>query len=342
MDRRRFEEFKNFANKIWNGSRFVFMNLEGFSAESLSEGLDLSLLSLEDRWILSLLNRTIEETNRSLTEYTFDRAATRAYDFFWNDFCATYVELAKPILFGKVGTPVQKANKQKLLVILLSNAIRLMHPISPFITEEIFSLLRAQFPLLEAPRNCDPYTRETLAALLSPACITAPYPALISAKDINPEIEKTFDLMNEMVRAVRNIRAEMQIPPSEKTELLLFGPEHSHEWKTARAHPEILTALTPTSNIVFADFEPSSPGASALVGHLKLIVPIPASLLAKEKTRLEKEREKLEKLKESTEAKLSNGEFRARAPTEIVQKLEQTLHQTIKQLAEIASKLHSL
>ena len=227
-------------------------------------------------------------------------------------------------------------------MILLSNAIRLMHPISPFITEEIFSLLRAQFPLLEAPRNCDPYTRETLAALLSPACITAPYPALISAKDINPEIEKTFELMNEMVRAVRNIRAEMQIPPSEKTELLLFGPEHSHEWKTARAHPEILTSLTPTSNIVFADFTRISAASSALVGHLKLIVPIPTSLLAKEKTRLEKEREKLEKLKESTEAKLSNGEFRARAPTEIVQKLEQTLHQTIKQLAEIASKLHSL
>ena len=140
---RRFEEFKNFANKIWNGARFVFLNLEGLDAKELASGLDTSLFTLEDRWILSVLNRTIAELNQSLTDYTFDRAAARSYEFFWNDFCAVYVELAKPILFGKVGAPEDKKNKQKLLVILLSNAIRLMHPIAPFITEEIFSLLKA-------------------------------------------------------------------------------------------------------------------------------------------------------------------------------------------------------
>ncbi len=336
LDRRRFEEYKNFANKVWNGSRFVFMNLEGIN---LDEGLDFDLLTLEDRWILSLLNRTTQEINRNLTEYTFDRAATRAYDFFWNDFCATYVELAKPVLFGKVGSPAQRANKQKLLLILLCNSIRLMHPISPFITEEIFSLLRAQLPDLKIPESCDPYTRETLTALLSPACIVAPYPQLISEQHIDPEIEKTFAFMTEMVHAIRNIRAEMQLPPSEKTELLLYSLPHSPEWKTVQAHSAILTALTPTSKVTFATHEPTTFGASVLVGPIKLMIPIPDSLLSKEKTRLQKEQEKLEKLRESTQTKLANQEFRSRAPREIVEKLETALSQTEKQLAEINQKL---
>lgn len=336
LDRRRFEEYKNFANKVWNGSRFVFMNLEGFTAESLCQGLDTSLLTLDDKWILSLLNRTIGEINRNLAEYTFDRAATRAYEFFWNDFCATYLELAKPVLFGKMGTPALKANKQRLLVILLCNAIRLMHPISPFITEEIFSLLQSHFPNLQ-PQKCDPYTAETIRALLSPACIVASYPTVHAAQDIAPEIEKTFAFMNELVRQVRNIRAEMQLPPSEKTELILLGPlEHP---KTAE---DILTALTPTTKVTFVTQEPASFGASAIVGPLKLMIPIPESLRAREKTRLEKEQEKLQKLLESTQAKLANQDFRSRAPQEVVQKLEHALAQTEKQLAEIATKLQKL
>jgi len=342
LDLRKFEEFKNFANKIWNGSRFVFLNLEGFSSESLREGLDWDLVTLEDRWILSLLNRTVGEIDRNLTEYTFDKAATRAYEFFWNDFCATYVELAKPVLFGKTGNAELKANKQRLLVILLCSAIRLMHPISPFITEEIFSLLQAQFANLFLPKKCDPYTRDAIEALLSPACIVAPYPKVISEKDIDEEAEKTFGLMNEMVRSIRNLRAEMQLPPSEKTVLILFGPHDSNEWKMAKAHQGILTALAPISQIVFTQQEPSSLGTSALVGQLKLLIPIPESLKVREKTRLEKEREKLEKLRDSTQAKLANDEFRSRAPQEVVEKLQAALLQTENQLAEISLKLKTL
>ncbi|MES2273675.1 MAG: valine--tRNA ligase [Chlamydiota bacterium] len=342
LDLRRFEEFKNFANKIWNGSRFVFLHLEGLTSSALAKGLNIALLTLEDRWILAQLAKATAQINQNLTDYTFDRAATRAYEFFWNDFCATYVELAKPILFGKVGTPELRENKQRLLVILLCNAIRLMHPISPFITEEIFSLLKEQFQKLEIPKNCDPYTLETISALNSPACLVAPYPEVSSEEEIDPAIEKTFDLMMEMVRAIRNIRAEMQLAPSEKTELLLFGSPASLEWKTAKAHSDILTALTPTLSIRFATEEPSSFGANALVGALKLMIPIPDSFREKEKGRLEKEKEKLEKLKSSTQGKLANEDFRTRAPKEVVEKLETTLSQTEKQLIEIASKLENL
>lgn len=340
LDLRRFEEYKNFANKVWNGARFVFMNLEGFSTDLLCEGLNFDLLTLEDKWILSLLNRTLVEINRNLSEYNFDRAATRAYEFFWNDFCATYVELAKPVLFGKVGTPELKANKQRLLVILLCNAIRLMHPISPFITEEIFSLLKAQFPRLQLMKNADLYTQETMKALLSSACIVAPYPEVISENDIDPATEKVFESMSEIIRSIRNIRAEMQLAPSEKTELFIIGSTlHA---ATVETHQNILTALTPTSKITFTSKEPSSFGASALIGPLKLMIPIPESLRAKEKTRLEKEREKLQNLLESTELKLANVDFQARAPREVVEKLEHALSQTKKQLSEISLKLNTL
>src|SRR5262249_44337211 len=104
LDRRRFEEYKNFTNKVWNGARFVFMHLESLSQEKVVEGLNLSLLSLEDRWILSLLNRTFQEVNYHLAGYSFDRAAMLAYEFFWKEFCAYYVELTKPLLFDKAGT----------------------------------------------------------------------------------------------------------------------------------------------------------------------------------------------------------------------------------------------
>ena len=145
--------------------------------------------------------------------------------------------------------------------------------------------------------------------------------------------------MNELVRQVRNIRAEMALPPSEKTELFILGTPH--DWKTAEEHQNILTALTPTAKITFTTQEPASFGASALVGKLKLMIPIPESMKAKEKARLEKEREKLEKLFESTQGKLANEEFRSRAPREVVEKLELALAQTQKQLSDIAVKLKS-
>lgn len=333
LDLRRFEEYKNFANKVWNGSRFVMMNLEGVS---LSDGLNLNLLTLEDKWILSLLQRTTQEINQCLTDYTFDRAATRAYEFYWNDFCANYVELVKPVLFGKAGTPELRANKQKLLVIVLCNAIRLMHPISPFITEEIFSRLKELLGPLEI-KNVDLHTKETIEALLSPACIAAPYPRPIGT--VQEDIEELFNQMNEIVRQVRNIRAEMQLAPSEKTELFVVGSPQ--DWKVVQENEMILTALTQTTQVTYSESEPASFGASALVSSLKLMIPIPESLKAREKARLEKEREKLEKGLEGTKAKLSNQEFRSKAPKQVVEKLEEALAQTQKQLADISDKLQS-
>lgn len=335
LDQRRFEEYKNFANKVWNGARFVFMNLETLRAEELEKGLDPDLFSLEDRWILSVLNRTIQEINHSFDSYSFDKAATRAYEFFWNDFCATYVEIAKPVLFGKIGSPAEKANKQKLLLILLVNAIRLLHPITPFITEEIFQNMKNLFPNLHL-RESDHYTEDCIKALLAPACIVSPFPKVLQIDDINDTIEADFALVMEQVRLIRNIRTEMQIPPSEKTDLFIIGSPSQYQF--SKSNQKILLSLTPTSNIFFTDKDPTEFGATGTIGSLKLFIPIPESLKEKEKARLKKEEEKLEKLIAATQAKLSNTEFKQRAPQEIVQNLEHTLSQSQKQLQELKKK----
>ncbi|HSX38383.1 MAG TPA: valine--tRNA ligase [Chlamydiales bacterium] len=336
LDLRRFEEYKNFANKIWNGARFVFLHLEGFS---IDQGLDRPLFTLEDQWILSLLNRTIEEVNSCFSRYAFDRAATLGYEFFWNDFCSIYLEIVKPVLFGKFGSPELKANKQKILFLLLLHSIRLLHPITPFITEELFSKFKAAFPSLGHFE--DPYFKEAALALSAPACIVSSYPNVISKTDINLETEKEFHSINEIVRVIRNIRTEMQIPPSEKTALYLIGQE-SREFHLAKQHQRILLSLTPTASLIFSQSEPKCFGASALWGNVKLVIPIPETFKAKEKMRLEKEREKLEKLKKSALAKLSNREFRSKAPQEIVKNLEKNLEQIKRQMEEIAAKLKTL
>jgi len=148
--------------------------------------------------------------------------------------------------------------------------------------------------------------------------------------------------MNELIRLIRNIRTEMQIPPSEKTELYLSGSKQSLEWQKASTHQTLISSLTPTTHVHFSEHEPTLFGSSALWGGLKLTIPLPASLKGKEKARLEKEREKLEKMREGCEVKLANPEFRSRAPQEIIQKLEENLFQTQRQLHDIADKLRDL
>jgi valyl-tRNA synthetase len=341
LDLRKFEEFKNFANKLWNGSRFVLLNLETLTSDMLSEGLKLDLISLEDQWILSVLARTTKEIHEGFSEYAFDKAAMRAYEFFWNDVCSIYLEVSKPILFGKTGNADLKVNKQKLLLILLLNSIRLLHPITPFITEEIFSILKNLFPNLQTPSNSDPYTLDAITALLAPACLVSSYPQVIE-KDINLPVEENFSYLNEVVRTIRNIRTEMQIPPSEKTDLYIIGNPETRNYLLAKKHQNILLALTATHNILFTEQEPPIFGSSGLIGELKLLIPIPDSFRLKEKARLEKEKEKGEKLYKNTEERLANKEFLERAPEEIVKKLTDTLLSTKKQLEEIAAKLYDL
>lgn len=351
LDLRKFEEYKNFANKVWNGARFVFMNIDGnseqglsaLSAEDLSQGWKESDLKLEDRWILSKLNHTIDDVNKSLSNYAFDQAAQEAYNFFWKEFCAYYVEIVKPTLFGKVGTAEERTLKQKILTVILLNAIRLLHPMAPFITEELFTLIKERFPNLQYVKGSDPYTSEALQALAAPACIVAPYPKVIRKEDINPTIEEAFDLVDKVVYMIRNIRGEMKIPTSSAVDVYLVGSEGDATFKMIQDNATIISSLVRIGKLTITTQEPSLAfTSSGVVNTLKILIPLPTDLLDKEKVRLEKEKEKLQIQVDRLAIQLGNPEFTNKAPEKLITSLREQQENQQNELLHIEKKLAML
>lgn len=333
LDLRRFEEFKHFANKVWNGARFAFLNLETLSTDELKQGLNFSLFGLEDHWILSKLGKTTEELHRALAQYAFDRAATSAYEFFWNDFCANYIEAIKPTLFGKQGTEAEKKNKQKILAVVLCASIRLMHPIAPFITEEIFSILKERFGAFES--DADPYTNELAEALSAPACIVAPYPSITEVADCSG-----FEKMLSWVKQIRNLRAQVAgLPPQEKTSLYVSGEKGALDFLLR--HQNLILALTPTEKIEVQKVVPKG-STSMTVDSVILSIPIPESLLEKERVRLKKEIEKTMQNLLASQTRLQNEEFRSKAPTHVIAKLEETIQKNRSEIDWMQSRLEEL
>lgn len=336
LDLRRFEEFKNFANKVWNGARFVLTHLHDLSEKTLLEEIDFQALRLEDHWILERMQSTTQELLTSFENYTFDRAAKCAYEFFWNDFCSLYVEISKPILFGKQGSPKERTLKQKLLLTLLLSSIRLLHPMTPFITEELFSLIREPFKTLKTLSSTDPLTEETLQALKASACIIAPYPKVLNLPLKNTQaMEDLF----EIVRLCRNIRMQMQIPPSEKIDLYLIAKSKTPLIHLIEEHLPLIQALTPIARLEIQQEEPEGLGAKEVFKQTLLFVPIPKALQEKEQKRLKKEQEKLQSLSEKTRRQLNNPAFVSKAPPHIVENLQKTLEETLQKLQEIEKEL---
>ncbi len=339
LDRRRFEEFKNFANKIWNGARFVLMNVEDLTADEFAKGLDEKLLTLEDRWILSRLHDVTKEVHKSLAHYGFDRATTTAYDFFWNEFCAYYLEIIKPTLFGKVGDEALRKNKQKMLVIVLLQAVRLLHPMAPFITEELFQALKERF---EATGSAlDPYTNEALEALQAKGCIVSRYPEAIDTFTSKQSIEE-FELLSKLIYSIRNIRGEMRIPPGLACDVFVIGKANDPEYVLAKKHTYLLNSLVKNKSLVFSEEFPKENGSKAIINSLQMLVLVPAEMKQQERSRLAKEEEKLIKSLEGLEQKLSNPSFLEKAPQDVVKKLLDTKQQSERQLEAIKLELQRL
>jgi len=315
LDRRRFEEFRNFANKVWNGARFVFMNLEDLKIEG---GIDLT--TLEDRWIISSLNRINHAVNQALENYQFDSAAQASYDFFWKDFCASYVEISKPTLFKG-----DKANKQKILLVVLCNMLRLLHPMAPFITEELFQNLKAKFGTSESD---DPYLGEALRALKAEACAVAPYPQAIGA--ISPAVEEEFLEVEKLVHAIRNIRGEMKIPPQIAVSVYLSQPVET----------SIIAALVKVDKIEIGTNIPDFPfAATGAVGNIKIVIPLPPELAEREKQRLGKEQERLKQSVEQLKQLIQNQSFLEKAAPELVSAKRESLLALEEELKTIEGRL---
>lgn len=346
LDRRRFEEYKNFANKVWNASRFVLMNLganektlmPALDTTELAKGLDPSLFTLDDRWILSRLGGTIQTVEGAYARYDFDIIAKKSYTFFWDEFCAYYLEAAKPYLFGKTGNQELRTNKQKLLVVVLMAAIRILHPIAPFITEELFSLLKSRFPHLPEKPKIEPYCEDLIRSLSSDIIAKAPFPQVVDKTTISTQIEEQFNEICEVIYAIRNIRAEMQIPPMMSSDVLIVHGSHLAPQR------ELLLSLVKIGKLEFlGDIEPTLPQAStAFVRGVKIFIPLPEELKLKEKARLEKELEKQALLIAQLSDKLSNASFIQRAPQDLVEKTIMALTEANEKRKEMEIKHASL
>ncbi len=349
LDRRRFEEFKNFANKMWNAARFIFMHLDGNETQNLSaltseefqEGLEPQELMLEDKWILSRLNQTIEDVNKKLEIYAFDAASNAACQFFWDEFCAYYLEIAKPVLFGKSGNEKNRKNKQKLLAIVLLQSLRLLHPFVPFITEELFQLLKERLDNVEQNNTADLYTKEAVLALQSKACIVSPYPKVIQDEG-KEKTNQDFELVRQLVYLIRNIRGEMKLPPVATSDLHIVGNDDDPDFITLKNHLSIVSALVRINIMEMHTSEPNlSIASSAMLNSLKILIPIPEELMKQELLRLGKEKERVTLSFEKVRMQLENEDFVKRAPPQLIEKQKQLLFQAKNELEEIDSKMQS-
>lgn len=333
LDRRRFEEFKNFANKIWNGARFILMNLSDFTFSDTSSEIVWDNLALEDQWILALLRRTTEKVNTHLANYAFDEATSAAYDFYWKEFCAYYLEICKPYLFGKIGTENDKKNKQRVLLNVLVHAIGLIHPIAPFITEELFQIIKGHLQPNELPK--DFLSQHTFRMLSKASLMQAPFPEACSPYEYEEKVLQTFDLLAKLTFSIRQIRGEINIPPREPITLYISSKTDS-QIQSIKENQHILCALISIEKIYFN----TSPShltfySKAVVEGIELILPMPESLIEQERARLAKEKNKLIVQVEQIEKKLNNPNFINHAPQELVNTQKALLAQCLNRIDEI-------
>ncbi|MDD4602170.1 MAG: class I tRNA ligase family protein, partial [Negativicutes bacterium] len=290
----RVESSRNFANKLWNASRFVMMNLEDFDASVKPAE---SEFTLADRWIMSRYAQTVTEVTRNLDRFEVGEAARLLYEFIWNEYCDWYIELAKPRLYDKEDL-ASRSTAQYVLWYVLSNTLKLLHPFMPFITEHIWQYL----------------PHEGLSI------IVARWPKNQSDL-ISEQADRDMGIIMDTIKAIRNIRAEVNVPPGRKSEVILqiandlqanFMANQSYLKKLAAAEPVILTPL--------GEEKPEN-AMTAVVNGVEIYLPLKGLIdIEKETARLSKELEKIEKDLDRIAGKLANQGFVAKAPAEVIEK----------------------
>ncbi len=308
----RLEATRNFANKIWNASRFVLMNLEDYTAPAelgsvtwlitlgQSEALELDVA---DRWILSRYNSVISAVTAALQNFDMGEAGRLLYEFIWNEFCDWYIELAKSRLYAK-DQPQSRYTAQVVLHTVLKGTLELLHPFMPFITEEIWQHL--------------PAAATTIMLATWPQAAT-------QLKD--PTAEANMELVMGIIKAVRNVRAEMKVPPGKKAEVILVSNGEANQAILLEGQARIkhLAAVSELSIHLTLPEKPDQAG-TAIVAEVEVYVPLAGVIdLAKEIQRLEKEVEGLQKEIARCEGKLNNPGFTAKAPADVIAKEQEKL-----------------
>lgn len=284
----RVQASRNFANKLWNASRFVLMTLDR------EHPVDMDRLTMADRWILSRVGQVADEVTRNLEQFDLGLAAQKLYDFIWSEFCDWYIELAKSRLYGE--DPQAKAGAQAVILAVLKDLLKLLHPFMPFITEEIWQHLPGA----------------------DGSIMTADWPkGFGNMKD--EEAEKGMGLVMELIKSVRNIRAEMNVAPSRKVRMVLVAqPE---EKAIVEANLDTVLSLANVTAVEFTSDKTAiaSDSATAIVEGVEVFIPMDDLVdYDKEHQRLTKEKDKIEKELSRVAAKLANPGFLKKAPEALI------------------------
>lgn len=316
----RVEASRNFANKLWNASRFVIMGLESDPGE-----LDGSeTLTLADQWILSRVNSLMAEVTTNMDKFEVGIAANKLYEFVWNEYCDWYIELAKKRLYSE--DVKAKQTVQRVLISVLKDALKMLHPYIPYITEEIWQHL---------PNQTD-------------ALIKAPWPVQ-DVQRLNPEAEEQMELIMSAIRNIRNVRAEMDVVPSRKARVIVkAGPKTE---SILFSNAEYLMSLASASEVSVAKEEAEIPedAVAVVIEGGELFLPLDDLIdFAKELERLEKEQKKLEGEVSRVKGKLSNEGFVAKAPAKLIEdekakqaKFEEMLNSINERISKMKAKLQA-
>jgi valyl-tRNA synthetase len=304
-----------FANKIWNASRYLLMNLED---RNLLDAKKVRLAEI-DRWILHRLNRTASVARAALEGYRFNEAAQAIYEFFWSDFCDWYIEAAKLPLAS--ADDAEKDRVVTLLVAVLEESLRLAHPFLPMITEEIYSKL----PDCPGP------------------IMSQPYPEADPMRG-DSEVDASFASLQELVRAVRTIRSEFTIPPERKIDLTVVAAKATGIQENFESHRELIAHLAGSRSIAFAEKRPEGDGNIPAAGKdFEVFVLAREAIDApREIARLSREKTKTETERQRTSEKLANSVFVDRAPPEVVDREREKLAELDRRIEKIEGYLRVL
>ena len=311
FDSKRCEGYRNFCNKLWNASRFVLMNCEGYDCDSSGDSSDAR--STADRWIVSRLQKAEGQVEKGFADYRLDTVANTLYDFVWNEYCDWYLEIAKVQI--QTGTPEQQRATRRTLVRVLEAILRLAHPIIPFVTEALWQAVA-------------PVAQKTGASIA-----VAPYPKA-QAANIDEAAEAEMARFKQVVDACRNLRGEMNVSPAQRLPLFALG-----DAGFIRAHAPALQALAKLSEVKVFDAEADWAAAAqaapvAVVGDARLALFMEVDVAA-EKARLAKEAGRLEGEIAKANGKLSNQAFVAKAPPAVID-------QEKKRVADFTAALNKL
>jgi valyl-tRNA synthetase len=314
----RVEGYRHFVNKLWNASRFIMINTEGFLADP-----DRTL-SLPSRWILSRLSATVEEMNKSLEEYRFNDAASSIYQFIWHEFCDWYIEIAK-IEFQDTKSAT---GAKWCLIYTLDISLRLLHPFMPYVTEEIWQKIK---PSLEAMKS-SPDLKESI--------MISEYPESLP---VDPRAEEDMSVILDAVMGIRTVRGELNISPSLKVNAAIktYSPKAE---KILKDNLHYIKALAKADEIKTGmDIEKPEGSATSVKGSMEIFVPLKGLLnIAAELDRLMKDMAKVESSITSLNKKLFNDDFLLKAPKEIIEKEKAKYEELIHMKERITESIKML